>query len=609
MVQGTQMAMKRLLLFIIFSALIIHQLIAQESKEPTVKTIPIPDSTFIDSLEAAHFDAEEDTTLQVMPLEELEDYIISLQDTFFNYEHKSFELNEYYRFSNAHYVIPNEKKKLLLNIVTLNTLSIPKKQLYPLLEFFTLSTTSPRLVLKPLQNSFKALLTDVQYSNGDYNNENKYIGFIKNNFLHLADVQLFAQSGENRSPWGKKNYYDNFIFNVGKKLTTKNFSSHSFSYTFFKLFSALEIYNVFNPGYASSYVNTSFQKTENISNISAITLFDGIISFSTLHQFNKEIITSTLATSKKKRNILNRYQLNLGLTLPFDEYASEINMQADIQDIHHQYYTGWLHDYLINIKLNSPGIFGDFYSLKIINDIIFSQKPDTIFIMPELVFDIPITESISSQLSVGARRKEKNFYYDGEYALDASTKVIFSVGSIMLKKASFSCQIDAFYEEIRNDGQWQWLDSSNADSSYYKHFDDYHILGGTIEGDLTYDFLTIDSKLRFKGTFSVRPDTLINYPSYRAKIKWTNRKHLQHRNFIYANADISYIGNFLTIKGNKINHQIFCSAEVGLSIKRFLIYLKLTNLFNILDSNCFMYSVNEVNPFGISFGVEWNFIN
>ena len=586
-------------LIIVLIILITSKLFAQDRKEPKVKTIPLPDSTFIDSLDIAYSEAEKDTTLQIMPLEEIEDYIISLQDTFFNYGYKSFELEEYYTFGNAHYILPDNRREFCLKNVKLNSVALPQWQLYSLLNYYNSNVRADWIELKPLQNSFRALLTDVQYSNGDYNNEKKYIGFIKNDFLKLADLQLFAHSGEHNSPWGKKCYYDDFVFNIQKKFFTQNYSAHSVSWTFIKLFSALETYNVLNPDYSSDPEKQYFQKNENISNIAGATFFDRIISLSLLHQYNKEqIIGGT-------RNILNRFQVDLGFDLPLEEYATKVLFRADVQDIHHALYNGWLHDYIIRLELNSPGIFGDFYTLKVINNVIFSEKPDSIFVMPELIFDVPITESINSELSIGARRKEKNFYNDGVYALDNKTKVIFTEGTLDITTKNLTLELCSMHEEIRNDGQWQWI----SENPEYKEFEDYIIYGAKLDGIINYSLLSIDSQIRLKGSYFLRPDSLLNYPSYRAKIQWTNRLHMPHRNFIYANASASYLGNFLDIKGNKIDHQLFCSAEVGVSIKRFLLYLKFTNLFNILDSNYFMYNLNEVDPFGVSFGVQWNFIN
>ncbi|MBN2017950.1 MAG: hypothetical protein JW794_07480 [Candidatus Cloacimonetes bacterium] len=576
-------------------------LYAQEAKPGKEKRIFIPDSTSIDSLKSTITTAKTDT-LDIMPIEELEEYIVSLQDTFFSYETKSFLTDEYYSFGNNRYVVPDHEGSIDFLNVRLDNYAQPKKQFYPLLNYFVLQQRNDNYNLSPLQNSIRALLTDVQYGNGDYNNEDKRIGFIKNRFLELADLQLYAHSGEHTSPWGKKSYFDNFVFHVQKNLLTKSFSSHTFSYSFFKMFSALETYNVFNPEYPGT-AQKYFQKTENISNIASASLFDKIFNVSFLHQYNRENVTGQF------KNTLNRYQFNIGINLPMEEYATKLLLRADVQDMDNVYYDGWLHDYLVRVEINSPGIFADFYSIKIINDVIFSQKPDTTFIMPELIFDIPITESIHSSLSVGARRKEKNFYYDGQYALNNKTKVIFTEGTIDIHSNPLKLRIGAFYEEFRNDGQWQWLSSSSADSPYYKEFDNYHIYGGNLSGELAFNYLTIDSHLRFSGMFSQRPDSLVNYPAYRAKVEWTNKRHFTHKNFIYANADLSYLGNTLDIEGTKIDHQLFCNAEVGLSIKRFMIYLKLTNIFNILDSNYFMFRLNEVNPFGVGFGVQWNFIN
>jgi len=598
------MVMKKYIL-VFLAVFLLSTLHAQKAVPSKEKIIYEPDSLLVDSLATVITEAEWDTSIVIMPIEELEEYIVSLQDTFFSYETKSFLTDEYYNFGNSHYVVPNNKGSIGIFNSRYDNIMQPKDIFYPLLNYYVLHSENGRYDLTPLENSFRALLTDVQYSNGDFNNENKSIGFSKNAFANLADFQLYAQSGEHTSPWGNKCYYDNFVFQMQKKILTESYTSHRFNYNFIKLFSANETYNVFNPDYGISPGAEYFQKNETIINQFDAFLFDEILHFSYLNQYGKEHIYNK--SSHKAKNTIVRHQFNLGIDLPLEEYATEILLSADLQGIDHFYWKGYLHDYLIRVSMNSPGIFADFYSIKIINDVIFSEKPDTVFIMPELVFDIPITKSINSELSVGARRKEKNFYYDGEYALDNKTKVIFTEGMVGIETESLNLQLKAFYEEVRNDGQWQFLNPT--ESPYYKYFNDYHIFGGTIEGDLSYDFLSIDSQIRFTGTIMQRPDTLLNVPSYRAKIEWTNRRHFPHSNFIFANASVSYLGNILDIEGKEISHQLFCSAEAGLSIKRFLIYLKLTNIFNILDSNYFMYRLNEVNPFGLAFGVQWNFIN
>ncbi len=208
------MAMKRFFICFIFLVICISQLNGQERKDQSVKKIPLPDSTLIDSLNVVFSESKEDSLAQIMPIEELEDYIISLQDTFFNYDYKSFDIDEYYTFGNAHYVLPDNRREFSLKNVRLNSISIPKWQLNSLLDYFDSDVTSNVIQLRPLHTSFRALLTDVQYSNGDYNKEKKYIGFMKNDFLNLADFQLFAHSGEYQSPWGKKCYYDDFVVNL-----------------------------------------------------------------------------------------------------------------------------------------------------------------------------------------------------------------------------------------------------------------------------------------------------------------------------------------------------------------------------------------------------------
>ena len=594
-------------IILLFALLCISMLHAQKIDRSKPERIYQPDSLIVDSLMAEFTDAERDTSITVVPIEELETYIVSLQDTFFSYDEKAFSTNEYYAFGNSRYIVPNYKGSIGLFHSRFDNFMQPKDQFYSLMNSYVMNTREGGYNYVPLQNSFRALLTDVQYSNGDFNNESKGIGFSKNEFLNLIDFQLYTQSGEHTSPWSHKCYYDNVVFQLEKNLLTPSYSSHQFNYNFIKLFSAEETYNVFNPEYGVDAEAEYFRKTETILNQFDAFLFDKIFHFSYLNQYGKERIYD--ASTSKARNTIVRHQLNFGIDLPLEEYATSVLLRADLQDIDHFLWKGYLHDYLVHISINSPGIFADFYTIKIINDVIFSQEPDTTFIMPKLVFDIPLTEDINSRLSVGARRKEQNLYYDGAYALDNKTKVIFTKGALDITTNSLTLSLGAFYEEIRNDGQWQWLLSSPSDSPYYTHFDDYHIYGGTIEGDISYKFLTVDSKVRLKGTFMHCPEFLVNYPAYRAKLEWSNKRHFTHKNFIFANAQLSYIGNFFDVKGTKIDHQLFCSAEAGLSLKRFLIYLKLTNILNILDSNYFMYPLNEVNPFGVAFGVQWNFIN
>ncbi len=598
------MAMRKyfLILLLLFCASTLH---AQQVDSLDVKQIYQPDSLLVDSLRTEYTEAEEDTHIVVMPIEELEEYIVSLQDTFFSYKSKSFTTDEYYTFGNSHYIVPDHKGSIGIFGSRFDNYMQPKDVFYPLMNYYVMNSKDGTYNFTPLQNSFRALLTDVQFSNGDFNNENKSIGFIKNEFVNFLDFQLYAHSGEHTSPWMHKCYFDNFVFQLQKKLLTSSLTSHRFNYNFIKLFSAKETYNVFNPNYGISADEQYLQKNETILNLFDAFFFDDVIHFSYLNQFGEERIYDK--TTHKARNTVVRHQFNLGFDLPLEEYATNILLRADLQGIDHFYWKGYLHDYLIRVSINSPGIFADFYSLKIINDVIFSEKPDTIFIMPELVFEIPLTESINSELSVGARRKEKNFYYDGIYALDNRTKVIFSNAEISYSNKNTRILLSTFYDEIRRDGQWVLLPTE--DSTAYEQLDDYKLFGADIDAELHSTILGVDNTYRIAATYTHCPADLVNYPSYKAKLRWENRKHLPHMNFIFLNAEASYLGNFLDIRKDKVAHQLFVSAEVGVSIKRFLIYLKLTNIFDILDSNYFMYKLNEVNPFGVAFGVQWNFIN
>ena len=598
------MVMKKyiLVLLAVFLMSILHAQKAAPSKD---KLIYKPDSLFIDSLSTVISETEVDTNIVVMPIDELEEYIVSLQDTFFSYEAKSFQTDEYYTFGNSHYVVPDHKGSIGIFDSRLDNIMQTKDLFYPMLNYYVLHSEDGSYDLTPLKNSFRALLTDVQYSNGDFNNENKSIGFSKNEFANIIDFQLYSQSGEHTSSWGNKCYYDNFVFQVQKNILTESYLAHRFNYNFIKLFSANETYNVFNPYYGISPDAQYLQKNETIINQFDVFLFDEILHFSYLNEYGKEHVYSNSA--HRPKNTIMRHQFNIGIDLPLEEYATEILLRADLQGIDHLYWKGFLHDYLIHVSINSPGIFADFYSIKVINDVIFSEKPDTVFIMPELVFTIPITESINSNLSVGARRKEKNFYYDGEYALDNRTKVIFSNAEIYYSDENSKISLTAFYDEFRRDGQWVWTNSQA--SPVYENLDDYKFFGASLDAELHSQIFGVDNVYRLSTTHTHCPDNIVNCPSYKVKFKWENKKQLPHMNFIFLNAEASYLGSFLDITGDKVAHQLFCSAEVGVSIKRFLIYLKLTNIFNILDSNYFMYRLNKVNPFGVAFGVQWNFIN
>jgi len=581
---------------------ILHAQNADPSKD---KQVFQPDSLLIDSLRTEFTEAEEDTHIVVMPIEELEEYIVSLQDTFFSHNSKSLATDEYYTFGNSHYVVPDHKGSIGIFGARFDNYMQPKDVFYPLMNYYVMNSQDGVYDFTPLQNSFRALLTDVQYSNGDFNNENKSISFLKNEFVNFVDFQLYAHSGEHTSSWGHKCYFDNFVFQLQKKVMIESYTTHRFNYNFLKLFSASETYNVFNPNYGISADEQYLQKNETILNLFDAFFFDDVIHFSYLNQFGEERIYDK--TTHKAENTIVRHQFNLDFDLSLEEYATKVLLRADLQDIDHFYWKGYLHDYLIHVSINSPGIFADFYSLQIVNDVIFSEKPDTIFIMPELVFDIPITKSINSELSVGARRKEKNFYYDGIYALDNRTKVIFSNAELSYENENTRISLGAFYDEIRRDGQWVLL--SGEDSTAYEQLADYKLFGADIDAEFHSNIFGIDNSYRLEGTYTHCPYNLVNCPSYKAKFRWENRKHLPHMNFIFLNAEASYLGNFLDVTGDKVNHQLFCSAEIGVSIKRFLIYLKLTNIFNILDSNYFMYKLNEVNPIGVAFGVQWNFIN
>jgi len=70
-------------IIILFAVLLVSTLHAQNTNPLKEKLLTKQDSLFIDSLTTVISETEVDTNIVVMPIEELEDYIVSLQDYFF----------------------------------------------------------------------------------------------------------------------------------------------------------------------------------------------------------------------------------------------------------------------------------------------------------------------------------------------------------------------------------------------------------------------------------------------------------------------------------------------------------------------------------------------
>jgi hypothetical protein len=578
---------KALALFLILAFTL--QLKAQDTM-PT--EVAIPDSSFIDSL---RLESGIPQKPKKPALSEVEKRVRNLVDEFYNLNNKTFFVNSlFYRFGNNYYSLPYQQSDIRIFNLNLNNLFLARDNLINILNYYEFKRTrSKNWDLSDVNFDFKPTLSAIQFSSGSYNYEDRYLNFQKNNFFNFCDAKLFIHSGKNKSPWNNKNYFDNIVLQ-----TEKNFVSTKIRYNFLKLFSNSDRYNFANPINGIEIGDDYLQKRRTISHILDVSLFENIVDFSYLHQIGYEKIFAQ--NILKSKNRFYRNQLNLMIHLPFENYETDISLKADINDYKLHNYNEKVKDYFITIKNNSPG-FNNLFAIQLINQIYFSDILDTTYIYPQISFDIPINERLTTNLSIGVKGKQYPFYLRSD-SLDNNIKICFADFMFNYKLPQCSFIINPFIQQTEYDYQW----ILNNDSLCCSQIEKYNIYGFIALYKANYDFLSTQNEFRLNFNFTKKPDNLVYRPNFGMKLLWEVRKDVHHNNFLYARSELSYLKDFRNISLEKEKNEIFLDIECGININRFRISVLFENIFN---QDYFMDEHNLINGYGTYLQVHWSFIN
>lgn len=591
------MVIKRIWIFLIF-LFFNSQINAQDVQ---IQEVILPDSSYIleedtlsiDSLRIAIF--PDSIKIKTYTLKEVENEVRALEDTFFNFNNKIFLSNSVYNFGNNFYFPPYKQTDFEIFNLKLNNLFLDSHNLQSLLFYYNCNKKeNDEYEFSDLEINFEPTLSEIKFESGSYNFEDKYLNFQKNNFFNFCDAKIFIHSGKNKTPLNNKSYFDNLAFQV-----EKNFSSHEIRYNYLKLFSTREGYNFENPWYEIDFGDNYSQKDQTITHILNMLLFEDFIDLSYLHQTGYEKIYGDASI----KNTFYRNQINLGFHLQIENYETDIFFKADINNYDHFDYKGTVNDYYITLRMNSPGIFSDFYKIKLRNEIYFSGLDDTTYFYPQLLFDIPINEKFSSNFIVGVTGKQY-FPHFGSVLTQNKSKIIYADFAIDYKNQNYKLVLKPFIHRVKNDVQF--ILESAVKSLGYEEISSYKEYGSDAFGEVCFDYFTIQNKFRLNFNFTKRPDNLVYRPKILLKLLWDISQDLKHNNFIYAKSVLSYLKDFRNIALEKEKDEIFLDIECGININRFRISL----LFrNILNQDYFMDKNNYINGYGTYLQIHWNFIN
>ena len=578
-----------ILLFLLFPFLQIY------AQNIVIEEIAQPDSILIDTLKITTI--QDSIKLKRFSLKVVEHKVRALEDTFFNIEGKIFNTNVFYWFGENFYYLPYQENDYSLLNLNMQNLFLTENELLNFLYYYNFDKKeNSEYIFSVLETDFQATLTTLKYFNGAHNYENKFINIQKNNFLNLFDIKLFLHSGEDRSPWESKNYFDNFILQF-----EKTFSSYKINYNFLKLFSAYETYNFINPLKSDVYLWEHYlQKIQTNSHIIKTSLFDNFIDFSYLYQTGHQKIYNASVNN----NRFYRNQFDFIIHLPVENYETDISFRADINDYKHPAYNGIVEDYYVTLKMDSPGIFYDFYTMQIINQIYFSGLCDTTLIYPQLLFNFPVNKNFTTIVSIGTRGKQYPLQMLTAELLENIKEIVFADFTLHYKSSQYNFSITPFAHKVKND--IQWTRSGGTDSVYCEKIKTYNTFGFTTSAEAKYDFLTTKNKFRLNFYFTKNPDNLVFRPNVAFKLLWEIKKDLHHNNFIYLKSEMSYVKDFRNSELKKEKDEIFLDLEFGININRFRISL----LFkNILEQDYFMDKNNLINDYGTCLKIQWDFIN
>ena len=562
------MAVKKFLISIIL-IFIFAQIIAFETENS--------DSIFVDSIRIDTLNqaerVEEYPYQKRFSLEEIEQKVLKMEDSFCSFDKKLFPTRSVYQSGNNFLIPPFQPHKFSIFQLDFNNHFFRNSDLLRLANYYNFDNDiSEEIYLLANKFDFEPTMTTAQFSSGSHNYENRYLGFQKNNFYDFCDVKLFLHSGKN-SGFSGKNYFDNLIFQIEKKIL-----SHKINFHFLKLFSKNDNFDFSN----QTHQTQNLRKFVLHSQIANISLFNDFINLSYLHQDGLENISGD--------NKFSQNQTNLHFHFPFENYETDISLKADFTDYDYAQsnISENVKDYYFKYKMKSPGFFADFYSVQIWHEIFYSDLQDTIFYYPRISLEIPINNRLNSEFQIGTRNKKYPIsYFDSSSFLYKNIEVSFADLILDYHSEKLKLKINPFIQQIENE-------------------DEYNSYGISILGKGKYDFLFTQNELQLNFNFTKNTEIFAYRPNILMKILWKVEKDLKHNNFIFSKLSLSYLKDFYDESLDKKENEIFFDFEFGFQISRFRISLLRKNLLN---QNYFLDEANKINTQGTYLQIHWNFIN
>ena len=537
------------------------------------------DSIFTDTLDQAK-KIEEYSYQKRFSLEEVEQKVLKMEDSFYSFDKKVFPTYYIYQSGINFSTLPFQQNDFTIFYLNFNNHFFRNSDLLGLSSYYNFENNFPaELQLSENKFDFEPTLTTVQFSSGSHNFENRYFSFQKNNFSNFCDAKLFIHSRKN-SGFTNKNYFDNLIFQVEKKIL-----SHKINFHLLKLFSKCDDFNFSN---LSSDLRTFISHLQ-IANIS---LFNDFINLSYLHQDGLENISED--------NKFSQNQINLNLHFLFENYETDISLKTDITDYNYTQpnISENVKDYYFKYKMKSPGFLADFYSVQILYEIFYSDLQDSTFHYPQILLEIPINNQLNSKFQIGTRCKKYSLSNLDSLALYENIEVSFADLIFDYHSTNFELKINPFIQQIENDIQ--------LINNFSQRIPKYNSYGLKALGKTKFNLFSTQNEMQLNFNFTKKSEEFAYRPNITMKLLWQMRKDLKHNNFIYSKSSLSYLKDFYNMKLGKEKNEIFLDFGFGINISRFRISLLWKNLLN---QEYFLDKENEINGKGTYLQIHWNFIN
>lgn len=547
----------------------------------------------------------ERTTQEVPPLslKEVEEEVIKLEHQFFDTNAQIWKDPEViYQYNNVYYLPFYQQNPHLLSNIQLDNLFYTTNNLLSLRRYYTKEESAHlKTKFETVSVPFEPMLAVLQFSAGEHNTENKYLHLQKNNFLHLSNLRVFIHSGSHNSPWGNKNYFDDFVLQLDRKMGT-----HRIGFHFIKQFSDQDVFIPFNRFGTLDLFPRYHRKFAANTGVFDMALFNNILEFSYMHQSGYEKIVEPSTASDKYE--FKRNQLTLGISSPYESddmhiiFGLDSHHYKNFESIRQDTFT----DYFINLFLTAPG-FRELFTIKLFGQVYVSDVFDTTFIYTHLSSDISTGPNHNINLGIGSigNPHSANALGSGILYYENRRCPLTNFGELSwtLSPSTAYLKITPYIAQTRYDYQWIL-----QDSLIYQELDDYVNYGIKGEADIEYDLLGLDNTMRLKIDFTNYPDTLVFRPNFKLKFIWNIRQLVDtgYNNYVYLAPCISYIKDFRNMEFIKESDELFFDLEVGINISRFRIS---ASIKNILNREYFMDPGNLINGRSAHFNVHWNFIN